>query len=231
MLEIKNLNAYYSNIQVLFGIDLVIEESDIAVVVGANGAGKTTLLKSIMNIEVSKTGSIKFRGVDITNMPTYSIARIGLHYIPDYTGLVPGLTLLENFYLARGGRNIDLEKLENLYPDLPKLLNRRVDVLSGGERKISAILRALLTNPKMLLLDEPTEGVAPIMVERIIDLMKRISREEKITILWTEPGAKLKKILKIANKVIVMRLGRIEYIGTSEEAERDIDKIKRLVFV
>lgn len=232
MLEVRDLNSYYrGGLHVLFDISFRVEKGEIVAVLGPNGAGKTTLLKSIMNIEVLKTGSIFFKNRDITRLRPFEIARLGVHYVPDYAGLFPGVTVLENLQLAVGSKAVDLDRLRSLYPGLSALLDRRADALSGGERKIVAILRAIALRPDLLLLDEPTEGLAPVMVDRIIDLVKKAGEDWGLTVVWVEPGAKLRKLLSVVDRILVLNAGRLVYSGTSEEVERDLDTVKRLLFV
>jgi len=231
MLVIKDLNVFYSRVQALFNINLEIKEKEITVVLGPNGAGKTTLLKSIVNIDVIKNGKIIYNSLDITHMPTYKISKMGIFYVPDYGGLFTGMTVTENLQLASGSRKIDVEKLKAFYPEMLNLLNRRSEQLSGGERKITSMLRALIINPKLLLLDEPTEGVAPIITERIVKFIKTLNEKQGLTILWVEPGAKLKKVLEVADKIAVIAAGKLTYVEEVEKAKKEIDKIQRLLFV
>ena len=231
MLVIKDLNVFYSRVQALFNINLEIKEKEITVVLGPNGAGKTTLLKSIVNIDVIKNGKIIYNSLDITHMPTYKISEMGIFYVPDYGGLFTGMTVTENLQLASGSRKIDVEKLKAFYPEMLNLLNRRSEQLSGGERKITSMLRALIINPKLLLLDEPTEGVAPIITERIVKFIKTLNEKQGLTILWVEPGAKLKKVLEVADKIAVIAAGKLTYVEEVEKAKKEIDKIQRLLFV
>jgi len=231
MLIVEDLNAFYGRVQALFNISLEVKEGEVVVVLGPNGAGKTTLLKSLVNIDVTKSGRVIYNSLDITRMPTYKISKMGIFYMPDYGGLLPGMTVWENLQLAGGSRRIDVKKLKTFYPEILNLLNRRAEQLSGGERKIIAMLRALIMNPRLLLLDEPTEGVAPIITERIVKLIKTLNEEEKLTILWVEPGAKLKKVLEVADKIAVITAGRLIYVEEVEKARKEIDNIQRLLFV
>ncbi|MEM2405379.1 MAG: ATP-binding cassette domain-containing protein [Candidatus Methanomethylicia archaeon] len=234
MLKIEGLNAYYGKLQVLFNVSFDVGKEEIVIIVGPNGAGKSTLLKSIMNIEIfKKCEKMIFNGIDISKLPTFEIARHGIFYIPDYGGLLPGMTVFENLQLAAGKKNIysRLELIKKVYSEIEKLLFRKADQLSGGERKIVSILRALLTDAKLLLLDEPTEGVAPIIFRNIINLIKEIIKEKRISIVWTEPGAKISKLLEIVDKLIILTAGRVSYIGYKDQIEKDLDKIKRMIFI
>lgn len=230
MLSIENLNGYYGLVQVLFSINLKVERGDMIAIIGSNGAGKTSLLKSIMNIELRKEGRIIFEGKDITRLPTYKVARLGIFYIPDTGGLYHGLTTLENMQLAAGKRIVDIDKLKEIYPEVEALLHRPADKLSGGERKIVSILRSLLVETKLLLLDEPTEGVSPIVTEEIYRMLKKLNDEGK-TIIVVEPGSRLKIALKYVNKIGIMRTGKLEYFDTTEKALKELELLRKLIFI
>ncbi|MEM0365846.1 MAG: ATP-binding cassette domain-containing protein [Acidilobaceae archaeon] len=230
MLSVENLNGYYGAIQVLFSINFKVEHGDMVAIVGSNGAGKTSLLKSIMNIELWKEGKIVFEGIDITRLPTHRIARLGILYIPDTGGLYHGLTTLENMQLAAGRKIIEIDRIKEIYPRIEELLNRPTDKLSGGERKIVSILRSLLIETKLILLDEPTEGVSPVITEEIYRMLKRLNEEGK-TIVVVEPGSRLKIALKHVNKIGVMRTGKLEYFDTTEKALKELELLKKLIFI
>ncbi|MDM7275611.1 MAG: ATP-binding cassette domain-containing protein [Thermoprotei archaeon] len=230
MLSVENLNGYYGPFQVLFNVNFKVERGDMIAIVGSNGAGKTSLLKSIMNIELRKEGRITFEGKDITKLPTYKIAKLGIFYIPDTGGLYHGLTTLENMQLAAGRRTIDIDRLKEIYPEIDALLHRPADKLSGGERKIVSILRSILVETKLLLLDEPTEGVSPIVTEEIYKMLKKLNDEGK-TIIVVEAGSRLKAALKYVGKIGVMRAGKLEYFDTTEKALKDLELLKKLIFI
>ncbi|MEM1939075.1 MAG: ATP-binding cassette domain-containing protein [Acidilobaceae archaeon] len=230
MLSVENLNGYYGAIQVLFSINFKVERGDMVAIVGSNGAGKTSLLKSIMNIELWKEGKIVFEGIDITRLPTHRIARLGILYIPDTGGLYHGLTTLENMQLAAGRKIIEIDRIKEIYPRIEELLNRPTDKLSGGERKIVSILRSLLIETKLILLDEPTEGVSPVITEEIYRMLRRLNEEGK-TIVVVEPGSRLKIALKHVNKIGVMRTGKLEYFDTTEKALKELELLKKLIFI
>ncbi|MGC9107092.1 MAG: ABC transporter ATP-binding protein [Infirmifilum sp.] len=230
ILQLRNLYAYYGKAQVLHGISLEVEKEDFLVILGRNGVGKTTLLKAIMNIEVLKKGEIIYKSINITNLKTYQIAKTGIFYIPDDTGLFQGMTVLENLMLTAGKRDIDLQPLYDIYPKLRELLNRKADQLSGGERKITTVLRSLLTNADLLLIDELTEGVAPIMVTRLYEMLKELRNRGK-TIVAVEPGTKLNIVLNYATKIAVMDMGKIVYINDVDQAKNEKDKITRYIFI
>ena len=230
LLTIKGLDAFYGKAHVLHNIGFTVDRGDIVAVLGRNGVGKTTLLKSIMGIEVTRKGEILFRDEDISKLKTHEIARRGIFYMPDDTGLFPGMSVMDNLRLAAGKKNFPIEPLEEIYPEIRGLLSRKADLLSGGERKIVSILRSLLTGSELLLLDEPTEGVMPLMVKRIYSMLDTL-RRKGMTILFIEPGTKLQHIMGIATKISVMNGGRIVYFGEREKAEGELDIIKRHLFV
>jgi len=230
MLLIEDLNAYYSKAHILHNINLSVSKGDLLAIIGRNGVGKTTLLKAIMGIDVVRIGKITFKDKDISNLKTHEISKLGIFYIPDDAGLFQGMSVIENLRLASGKKDIDLNLLEKIYPEIRSLLNRRADLLSGGERKIVAILRSLLTNADLLLLDEPTEGVMPIMVRKIYNMLDSLRKMGK-TIVIVEPGTKLSMMREIITKIAIMSGGKIVYINEKEEAIKEIDKIKKYLFI
>jgi branched-chain amino acid transport system ATP-binding protein/urea transport system ATP-binding protein len=230
MLSIENLDAFYGKAHILHNISLSVSKGDLLAIIGRNGVGKTTLLKAIMGIDVIRVGKIIFKDRDIANLKTHEISKLGIIYIPDDTGLFHGMSVIENLRLASGKKDIDLSLIEEIYPEIRDLLNRKADLLSGGERKIVAILRSILTKTDLLLLDEPTEGIMPLIVKRIYGMLDNLRKMGK-TIVIVEPGTKLNMILGIATKIAVMSGGKIIYIGESERVMEDIDKIKKYLFV
>ncbi|HIC86434.1 MAG TPA: ABC transporter ATP-binding protein, partial [Desulfobacterales bacterium] len=169
MLEVKNIHTFYGLSHILFDISLKVDQGLVACLLGRNGAGKTTTLKSIMGLVPPKEGTILYKGEEITGLAPYLLARKGLGYVPDDRRIFADLTVKDNLEIAairRGkGDNWNLEAVYNLFPPLKELANRRGGLLSGGEQKMLAIGRALMGNPDFLLLDEPTEGLAPNLVE------------------------------------------------------------------
>jgi len=230
MLSIENLDAFYGKAHILHNISLSVSRGDLLAIIGRNGVGKTTLLKSIMGIDVVRVGRIIFKDRNIANLKTHEISKLGILYIPDDAGLFHGMSVIENLRLASGKKDIDLSLLEKIYPEIRDLLNRKADLLSGGERKIVAILRSILTKTDLLLLDEPTEGIMPLIVKKIYSMLDNLRKMGK-TIVIVEPGTKLNMILGIATKIAVMSGGKIIYIGEGERVMEDIDKIKKYLFV
>jgi branched-chain amino acid transport system ATP-binding protein/urea transport system ATP-binding protein len=163
--------------------------------------------------------------MDITNLPTHRIASLGISYVPDYTGLIPGISVIDNLRLAAGKKNVDLSLAKELYDRIDELLPRKADTLSGGERKIVAVIRALLMNPRLVLLDEPTEGVGPLVARRIYELISRM-KEEGLTVVVVEQGTRFSHVKKIADRILVMVGGRIIYETTRDKVDEEIKLIQ-----
>jgi branched-chain amino acid transport system ATP-binding protein/urea transport system ATP-binding protein len=225
LLETYELNSFYDKAQILFNINFRVSQGELVAVIGRNGVGKTTLLKSIMNIEVVKRGRIKFDDIDITNLPTYRIASIGISYVPDYTGLIPGISVLDNLRLSAGKKNVNLSLAKELYDRIDELLPKKADTLSGGERKIVGVIRALLMNPRLVLLDEPTEGVGPIVAKRIYELVSRM-KDEGLTVVVVEQGTRFSHVKNIADRISVMVNGRIMYETTRDKVDEEMELIQ-----
>ena len=225
LLEISELDSFYDKAQILFNVNFWVNRGELVAVIGRNGVGKTTLLKSIMNIEVVKKGRIKFNNRDITDLPTHRIASLGISYVPDYTGLIPGISVLDNLRLSAGKKNVELRLARELYNGIDGLLSKKADSLSGGERKIMAVVRALLMNPRLVLLDEPTEGVGPIVAKRIYELISRM-KEGGLTVVVIEQGTRFSYIRKIADRISVMVNGRIAYETTRDKVDEEMELIQ-----
>jgi len=220
MLKISGLRSGYGQIEALHGIDLDVPKGSIVTLIGANGAGKTTLLSTICGAPRAKSGTILFDSTDITEWPTHKIARTGLAHCPEGRHVFPRMTVLENLQLGAtplGSHSIgnDLDKMLDLFPRLKERLNQRAGTLSGGEQQMLAIGRALMSRPRLLLLDEPSLGLAPIIVRQIFELIERINRDEKITILLVEQNAF--HGLKLAHHAHVLVQGRVALSGTGAE--------------
>lgn len=220
MLKIENLETYYGNIQALKGIDLEVAEGEIVTLIGANGAGKTTTLMSISGVVPPRNGKIVFNGVDITNKAPDEIVPLGIVQVPEGRRIFPDLTVAENLdmgaFLRRDDDGIrkDIEYVYELFPILSQRRNQRGGTLSGGEQQMLAISRALMARPKLLLLDEPSLGLAPIIVQQIFSIIRKINKEQGTTVFLVEQNANL--ALKIANKGYVMETGRITMADTCE---------------
>lgn len=221
ILELKDVRVNYGNIQALKGVNLSVDEGEIVSLIGANGAGKSTLLKSIVGLEPLTNGNISFCGVSIRdagrnaklNIPTDRIVASGISLVPEGRGVFPEMTVLENLEMGAYLLKDKVEKkrrIEEKYEMFGILRDRRKQLagsLSGGEQQMLAISRALMSAPKLLLLDEPALGLAPLIIQNIFATISRISREEKVTIFLVEQNAKM--ALSISNKGYVMETGHI----------------------
>lgn len=212
MLKLNSIQTKYGSIYALKGIDLVVNEGEIVTIIGANGAGKSTTLNTISGLVRSIAGSIEFNGVDITYMPTDKIVESGLIQVPEGREIFPNLTVMENLKLGaflrkdKQGIKEDIEKVTSYFPRLAERFNQLGGTLSGGEQQMLAIARALMSKPKLLLMDEPSLGLAPIFVHDIFDIIKKIN-EQGTTVLLVEQNATL--ALSIAHRGYVMETGNI----------------------
>ena len=213
MLKLKNIETFYGNIQALKGISIDISEGEIITLIGANGAGKSTTLMSICGIAPPRSGEILFRGEPIHTLPPNKIVSLGICQVPEGRRIFPYLTVLENLdmgaFLRKDREEIkkDLEYIFRLFPILAERRHQAGGTLSGGEQQMLAISRALMARPRLLLLDEPSLGLAPLVVKRIFEIIKKINSEHKTTIFLVEQNANL--ALKVAHRGYVMETGRI----------------------
>ncbi|MEM2933726.1 MAG: ABC transporter ATP-binding protein [Halobacteria archaeon] len=216
MLEICNLNVFHGNLQVLWGIDLKVKEGEIVALIGSNGAGKTTAVETIFGLNKAAQGKIEFMGEDISALPAYDIVRKGLMLIPEKRELFPKMTVLENLKLGAyiGGGNNRLERIFDLFPMLNERKKQLACTLSGGEQQMLAIARGLMSNPKMLVLDEPSIGLSPLLVSMVFKSIKRLN-EEGVTILLVEQN--VAHALELCNRGYVLESGRIKLEGSSQE--------------
>ena len=213
MLKVKNIQTYYGNIQALKGISLDIGEGEIITLIGANGAGKTTTLMSICGVVPPQQGEIFFRGTPIHGMTTEKIVALGICQVPEGRHIFPGLTVRENLEMGaylrtdHHGIKTDLEYVLDLFPILAQRRNQQGGTLSGGEQQMLAISRALMAKPRLLLLDEPSLGLAPLIIQQIFEIIRKINSEQKTTIFLVEQNANL--ALKVAHRGYVMENGAI----------------------
>lgn len=212
ILKISRLRSGYGKMEILHGLDIIVNEGEIVAVLGPNGAGKTTLLNTIFGLTTIHAGEIVFKGQNIVGLKPYRIVRLGLGYAPQLNNVFPNMTVLENLqmgaYLRGGDPDIekDIEEVFQLFPEIARRKNQKAKTLSGGERQMLAVARALMSRPKMLLLDEPTTGLAP---KAASILMKKIAeiREKGVTILVVEQN--VHKALEVADRAYVLVSGRI----------------------
>lgn len=223
MLKVEDISVYYGAIQAIKSISLEVEEGSIVTLIGANGAGKTTTLKTISGILKPRTGSITFKGQDITKTPPQQIVGMGISQVPEGRRIFPGMSVMENLemgaYLRRdkGGISKDLDTVFDRFPRLLERKKQLAGTLSGGEQQMLAIGRALMSKPQLLLLDEPSMGLAPLLVKEIFSIIKDIN-ERGTTVLLVEQNANM--ALSIAGKAYVLETGQIVLSGLASELAR-----------
>ena len=219
MLRLENVNAYYGDSHILHGVSLSVQEGEVVCLLGRNGAGKTTTILTIMGYLKPQPGRILYQDRDIATLPPYRVARLGFGFVPQERGIFPSLTVAENLTVfARAGaqRRWTVERIFALFPSLKARAGNLGFQLSGGEQQMLSIARALMLNPKLLLLDEPSEGLAPMIVREIIDVLRRL-KQEGLAILLVEQN--LHTALAFADRHHVMNKGEICFSGTSTELE------------
>jgi branched-chain amino acid transport system ATP-binding protein len=220
LLELDKLEVAYGGIHAVKGIDLVVRQGELVCLIGANGAGKTTTLKGITGLQPVKAGKIVYEGRDVTGMPAFQLVRQGLSMVPEGRGVFGALTIEENHamgaYSRRDRKEIkqDVERVFGLFPRLKERERQTAGTLSGGEQQRLAMARAIMSRPKLLLLDEPSMGLAPLMVQKVFETVLAISGEG-VTILLIEQNAKL--ALEVSNRGYVMESGTITLSGDSRE--------------
>jgi branched-chain amino acid transport system ATP-binding protein len=233
MLEVRGLEAAYGASQVLFGISLDIGEGEVVALLGRNGAGKTTTLSSLMGLLPPRQGSIRFRGREIAGLEPYEICRLGLGFVPENARLFASLTVAENLEAARrsapdGAVRFGIEQVLELFPDLRPLLNRRAGMLSGGQQRMVGIARTLMGNPDLLLLDEPSEGLAPLVVEALLDRLKSL-RATGVTVLLSEQNLRFAN--ELADRAYIIEKGEIRFEGTIAELAAEPEVRSRYLMV
>ncbi len=219
MLKVSGLRARYGNIEALGGVDVDVSKGEIVTIIGANGAGKSTMLMTICGNPRAAAGSIEFEGADITRMPTHDIIRRGIAQVPEGRRIFPRMTVFENLQLGASLSDpahfaADLERAYTLFPILKQRAAQRGGTLSGGEQQMLAIARALMSRPRLLLLDEPSLGLAPLIVKQIFGILSEISRAG-MTLLLVEQNAH--QALRLASRGYVMANGRIVLAGTGKD--------------
>lgn len=220
MLKVSNIQTYYGNIQALKDVSLEIKEGEIVTLIGANGAGKTTTLMSICGITPPRSGEIMLDGDPITGLSAEKIVQKGIVQVPEGRRIFPDMTVLENLemgaFLRKNKQLVqqDLNYVMTLFPILEKRKNQLGGTLSGGEQQMLAISRALMARPRVLLLDEPSLGLAPLIIKQIFDILKQINRESNTTIFLVEQNAN--QALKLADRGYVMENGRITLVDDAD---------------
>jgi branched-chain amino acid transport system ATP-binding protein len=224
LLSLTKLEVAYGGIQAVKGIDLHVDQGELVCLIGANGAGKTTTLKGICGLLPVKAGKIRYAGADVTGKPAFQLVRRGLAMVPEGRGVFGGLTIEENLAMGAYVRNdaagirSDIERVYGLFPRLKERRRQTAGTLSGGEQQMLAMGRAMLSRPKLLLLDEPSMGLAPLMVQKVFETIVTISGEG-VTILLIEQNAKL--ALEVSRRGYVMESGEITIAGASESLLHD----------
>ena len=228
MLDVTGVETFYGNIQALRGVDVSIRQGEIVTLIGANGAGKSTLLMTICGNPRAASGRISFEGRDITALPTYEIVRLGIAQSPEGRRIFPRMTVLENLQIGatiadENRFDGDIQRVFKLFPLLHERQHQRGGTLSGGEQQMLAIARALMSRPRLLLLDEPSLGLAPRLVRQIFDVIREINESEGMTIFLVEQNAY--HALRLAHRGYVMANGSILMTGTGKDL-LDNDEIR-----
>ena len=221
MLELENVNAYYGDSHILHGVSLAVREGEVACLLGRNGAGKTTTILTVMGYLHPRPGRIRYDGRDIAVLPPYLVARLGFGFVPQERGIFPSLTVRENlttFARSGGSGYWTLPRIFELFPQLHARERNLGFELSGGEQQMLSIARALMLNPRVLLLDEPSEGLAPMIVQEIVKVLARL-KQEGLAILLVEQN--LPTAFTVGDRHHVMNKGEICFTGSSAELERD----------
>jgi branched-chain amino acid transport system ATP-binding protein len=234
ILEVDAINTYYGTSHILFDVSLLVNQGEIVCLLGRNGAGKTTTMRSIMGLTSPKSGSVEFKGEDVRGRPPYYIAKKGMGYVPDNRLIFPDLTVLENLEIAKKiPKNYDkepwtVERIYTLFPILAERKNQYGVTLSGGEQQMLTVGRTLMGNPELLLMDEPVEGVAPLVVK---ELGKQILRLKQMgqTILFSEQNVAFATM--ISDRAYVIDKGKIRYQGSKEELKENEEIKKKFLMI
>ncbi len=226
LLAVKDLRAYYGQVQALHGLEFSLDEGTVTTLLGANGAGKTTTLRAICNM-VRFTGNIEFEGRPLGKTSTENVVRLGIAHVPQGRGTFTNMTVEENLQLGAISRKdsagivSDIERMYAHFPVLKKRRTQQAGTLSGGEQQMLAVARALMLRPRLMLLDEPSFGLAPLIVRDLFDILGKINREDRVAILVVEQNAQL--ALEIAQKAYVIETGRIAMAGSAKEIANNED--------
>jgi len=233
MLQVEKINTFYGSSQILFDVCLDVSSGEVVALLGRNGAGKTTTLRSIMGLTCPKDGKIKYEGEDIIGMPPYKIAKMGIGYVPEDRIIFPDLSVLDNLNVAlKSGSGVGnkwtIERVFELFPPLKPRALQKGETLSGGEQQMLTIVRTMMGNPQFLLMDEPTEGLAPLLIKEVRKLIFAIAQTET-TILLSEQNIKF--ALKSAQRIYIIEKGRIQYEGNVEDLQQNESIMKKYLAV
>lgn len=221
MLEVSGINSFYGGAHILHDVSLKVSAGEVVALLGRNGAGKTTTMKSINGLVRPRTGSIAFTGTDTTNMPPYRICRLGLGYVPEERRIFSDLTVMENLEVGRrkAPEGMHAWTVDNLFELFPNLAERRSNAgsqLSGGEQQMLTIARTLMGNPKLILLDEPSEGIAPVIVEKMAETIIQL-KNTGLTVLISEQNMHFAKL--VSDRAYIIESGEMRYEGTMDDLE------------
>ncbi|MGE0153836.1 MAG: ABC transporter ATP-binding protein [Reyranellaceae bacterium] len=229
MLTCKGINTFYGPAHVLFDVDVEVGEGQMVCLIGRNGVGKSTTLKSIMGLAPVSGGSIVFQGREISALPSFKVARAGIGYVPEERRIFADLTVEENLEVAeRGGAPWTRNSVYELFPALHEFRTRRGGLLSGGQQQMLTIARTLVGNPRLLLIDEPTEGLSPIVVRALEDMIRGLKAKGQTMLL---AGQDIRFSLSVADFIYVLDRGRVVYSGDRQQAARDIERIRGMLAV
>lgn len=221
MLEIKDINSFYGKAHVLSDLSFNVERGQVVALLGRNGAGKTTTMKSVMQLVVPQTGSVTFQGTDITRMAPHKVAKMGLGYVPEERRIFTDLTVMENLEVGRqpareGTVTWSEEMLFDMFPNLAERKTNRGKEMSGGEQQMLTIARTLMGNPSLILLDEPSEGIAPVIVEEMVRVILQL-KKDGLTVLLSEQNLHFAQA--VADRVVIVESGSVKYEGTLADLE------------
>jgi branched-chain amino acid transport system ATP-binding protein len=222
VLTVDDVHTAYAASQVLFGVSLQVAQGECVCLLGRNGVGKTTTIRTIMGLTPPSRGCIEWRGRNITGKRPYQVAQLGIGFVPEDRRIFSDLTVIDNLEIAAGRHDAEgswtLDRVFDLFPELRELADRRGGHLSGGQQQMLTIARTLMTNPELLLLDEPSEGLAPLVIDRLREQISRL-RSERMTILLAEQNVQFS--LALADRVYILEKGRVRYEGTAESFRAD----------
>lgn len=231
-LEVKNIHTSYGLSQVLFGISFEVEPGQVIALIGRNGVGKTTTMRSVIGLTPPRQGTVTWEGTDITHMATHNISRLGIGFVPEERRIFPELTVWENLDIARrpaaNGSGWNEERVFELFPDLGEIQTRLGGVLSGGQQQMLTIARSLMGNPRLLLLDEPSEGLAPKVVEDVRDQVKKL-KNSGLSIILAEQN--LEFVLSLADRVHILEKGEIKFSGGVDEVRGNQELLQRYLTI